>query len=101
MNIESYLYTIFSAIIGMIIVFTFLGFLSGLMDIMKRIFKNKKEGIEEIKVKNEIEKPEWVLAAVSIYLMLEENKKYKNTANAWKIDTNKLFTPWIFRGRTF
>jgi len=107
MNIESYIYTIFSAIIGMLIVFLFLGFLSLTMAILKAIFKEKNRNIEKRKIVNkdikvsDNKKPEWLIAAISSYFAIEEEELYPYSGDTWKASSSEKLNPWQFKVKLF
>jgi len=96
MNIESYNYTLFTTIFGMLVVFVFLGILCLIMVIMKYFF-NAKNHDESI-----IENNEWIAAAVSTYVEMEEQETYPCSAEPWKAEQAQPLQPWtggIFTGK--
>ena len=82
MNIEAYSYTVLSAILGISIVFAFLGFLSVFMVLIKRLFDDKpvKTDISIAPVSSgKAESPasddtDWITAAVAAYLEEEDSQ---------------------------
>ncbi len=104
MNIESYPYSIFAAILGMLVVFIFLGFLSLMMAFLKRIFKEKmlKTG-KDAKTAGDSQKaenrPEWIIAAVSAYMAVEEEEFYPPSAGAWRAGKSEQENPWVLGGK--
>ncbi|NOY07733.1 MAG: hypothetical protein GXP33_02695 [Spirochaetes bacterium] len=106
MDIEAYSYSIFTAVIGMTVVFLFLWFLSFLMVSLKVLFKEKKtvsgaeivREEERIAVKDE-KKAEWIVAAVSAYITEEEEELYPRSAEGWQPVTNEKYDPWVIRGK--
>ena len=98
MNIESFQYSLFATVLGMLVVFIFLGLLIFLMISLKTIFK---EGIKGGKrqEKESPERPDWLFAAVSAYLAGEEEDSFPYKAKAWKADKTDRYDPWIVGGR--
>ena len=106
MDVEIYAYTVFTALIGMTVVFLFLWFLSFLMSFLKVIFKEKKVHaeqeviLEDEKVVVESEKrSDWIVAAVSAYLTAEEEELYPHSAKSWQPVSNEKFDPWVIGGK--
>ena len=93
MNVESFSYSILATVLGMLVVFLFLSFLSFLMSALKAIFKAKKQrAVEEEKKASE---PDWLLAAVSAYLALEEEEACPFSAGAWQAKAADQNNPWL------
>lgn len=105
-NIQAYSYTVLSSIIGMLIVFAFLGFLSLMMVVIKRIFekqpdtgktslpKSSPEGGKpaESGVKDTVTDNSWVIAAVAAYLDEEDQPK---SALSWQPAESEKHDPWV------
>ena len=104
MNQGSLNFTLISAMLGMGIVFLFLGLLYLIMSILKikldRLFHKERKINSEEKVTQDFEKRrenktiEWLMAALSAYLEAEQQTETP-TAIPWipKKDTNSI--PWI------
>ena len=103
MNMESWSYAIIAMLLGMAVVFIFLGFLCFLMLLLKKIFTTEvKDGAEEKNSEEEQDKaeteiPEWLIAAVSAYLTIEEEEAYPYSAEVWKSDEG--LTSWVSGGK--
>ena len=106
MDIEAYSYSIFTAIIGMTVVFLFLWFLSFLMKSLKVLFKEKK-AVSKAEIVREDErivmqdekKVDWIAAAVSAYLTAEEEELYPRSAKGWQPVANEKYDPWVIGGK--
>ena len=104
MNIEYYQYSILATVLGMLVVFIFLSFLSLLMACLKTMFKEKiREAGKEAKAAEDLrkgeKKPEWLIAAVSAYLALEEEESYPYSAGVWKAGKTEQESPWVLGGK--
>ncbi len=98
MDIEAYSYSIFTAVIGMTVVFLFLWFLSFLMKSLKVLFKEKK-AVSKAEIVREDERVDWIAAAVSAYLTAEEEELYPRSAKGWQPVTNEKYDPWVIGGK--
>lgn len=105
-NIQAYSYTVLTSIIGMLIVFAFLGFLCLMMVVIKRIF-DKTPGtgkVSQPKASPEVGKPSessakdtvsdngWVIAAVAAYLEEEDQPR---SALSWQPAESEKNDPWV------
>lgn len=93
MNIEDFGYSLLSAVLGMVIVFTFLWFLSVMMSIIKRSFGEKPQRDASASAPAQETRParmdaesaigsDWVIAAVAAFLM-EEELDSRRSALSW------------------
>ncbi len=103
MNIEAYSYTVLSAILGITIVFCFLGFLCLFMVLIKRLFDDKPAQpattVVESSSDNKSEKADdtdWITAAVAAYLEEEDSPR---SALAWQYSANEKSDPWVVTPR--
>lgn len=99
MNIEAYSYTVLSAILGILIVFGFLGFLCLFMVLIKRIFDDKPVKIEaavtvgaSASAASVSDESDWITAAVAAYLEEEDSPR---SALAWLPADNEKSDPWV------
>ena len=106
MDIQAYSYTVLSSIIGMGIVFTFLGFLSVLMVVIKKLFDNpqkavitqdpgKKSGAGETKsasAESSAEDSSWIIAAVAAFL---EDEDQPRSALSWLPQSGEKQDQWV------
>ena len=106
MNTEVYMYSVFTTVLGMLIVFIFLGFLSFLMAVLKSLFKEKVIGMETKEPEEEVvetvkeeKKLDWLIAAVTAYLMAEEEELYPHSARDWQPVANEKYDPWVIGGK--
>ena len=106
MNTEVYMYSVFTTVLGMTIVFLFLGFLSLLMVLLKSFFHERKTAMEEEATEDEAtekvveeKKLDWLIAAVSAYLTAEEEELYPHSAKDWQPIANERFDPWVIGGK--
>ncbi len=107
MNTEVYMYSVFTTILGMSIVFLFLGFLCLLMVFLKSFFHDRKVAREEEVLQEETtsekvveeKKLDWLIAAVSAYLTAEEEELYPHSAKDWQPIANERFDPWVIGGK--
>ncbi len=103
MNIEAYSYTVLSAILGMLIVFGFLGFLSVFMVLIKRVFDDKPAqpattvvASSSDKGRDTADEAGWITAAVAAYLEEEDSPR---SALAWQPTVNEKSDPWVITPR--
>ena len=99
MNIEAYSYTVLSAILGIIIVFAFLGFLCVFMWIIKKLFDGKvvstdKDSSLSIKVSESeaADDIDWISAAIAVYL---EKEDFPRSAIPWQPREDEKSDPWV------
>ena len=111
MNIELFSYSLFTTVLGMLVVFLSLSALSVMMVVLKRFFSGegkkgrRSEKAEERKAKagkivlpESVEEiPVWVHAAVAAYLS-EEQEPGRPTADPWNAEVNQ-YDPWISANR--
>ena len=106
MNVEIFSYSLFTTILGMLVVFLSLTALSAMMVVLKGVFTregNAGEGIRPRKAQvrgqagSAEQPPAWVAAAVAAYLA-EERESDRPTADPWNAVTNQ-YDPWIASGR--
>jgi len=94
-DIEVFSYTIQTSILGMLIVFGFLWFLSLLMGLLVKIFEDKKVLSE---VSDEIESPaemeNWLFAAAAAFLS-EEELECSVSAVSWRPAIDEKNNPWL------
>ena len=101
MNIEAYSYTVLSAILGILIVFAFLGFLCVFMVLIKRLFDDKPAKTEisvapaasgKAEKSSAAADVDWITAAVAAYLEEEDSPR---SALAWQYAVNEKSDPWV------
>jgi len=92
MVVESYTYSVFVTVLGMVIVFSFLTFLSLMMIALKKSFKAKREAIQPAVVNNDID---WLKAAVSAFLAYESVELNTPTAYLWQPQAREEYDPWL------
>ena len=99
MVVESYIYSVFVTVLGMVIVFSFLTFLSLMMIALKKSFKEKKEAIQPAVLKSsgvESDKDiDWIKAAVSAFLAYESAELNTPSARLWQPQALEEFDPWL------
>ena len=89
---ETMLYSVRTALMGMLVVFTFLALLSLLMWTIKRLFSGGLSGVsdrsEPAGTTGGARSDEWVTVAATLYLLLEQREwsKYERetTAEPWR-----------------
>ena len=102
-NIEAFSYSVLTSIMGMIVVFAFLTFLSLMMVVIKRIFDRPAgqpaAGQAENKEKNSTaennksgESTDWIIAAVSAFI---EDEDQPRSAMSWLPPVNEKTDPWV------
>jgi sodium pump decarboxylase gamma subunit len=101
MNIEAFSYTVLSAILGILIVFAFLGFLCLFMIVLKRVVDGNP-----VKIKTAVtsaaaasgtavsaaDESDWITAAVAAYLEEEDSPR---SAMSWLPAENEKLDPWV------
>ena len=113
MNVEVYSYSLFTTVLGMLVVFLSLSALSLMMVVLKRVFvtdqkagggsKSAKAEPRKTKAKNNEQPqpsppvPGWVPIAVAAYLA-EEQEPDRPSADPWNAVVNH-YDPWISTGR--
>ena len=113
MNVELYSYSLFTTVLGMLVVFLSLSALSVMMVVLKRIFSGEEEksnsrGTERAEARearagkaeqpapgNQL--PGWVPVAVAAYLA-EEQEPDRPSADPWNAVVNQ-YDPWISASR--
>jgi hypothetical protein len=110
MNVELYSYSLFTTVLGMLVVFLSLSALSLMMVVLKRIFSAEGEPgrrVEQRKAGSQAgaqgpssrSMPGWVPIAVAAYLAEEsEAEPERPSADPWNAVTNH-FDPWISANR--
>lgn len=106
---EVFEYSVLTAILGMLIVFTFLALLSFLMFAIKEVFGEKPiheparaearqvdadTAARQEKIARSKSTKEWVVAAAAVYLM-EEAMEAKRSAASWKPSSEDRHDPWV------
>ncbi len=106
MNVEIFSYSLFTTVLGMLVVFISLIALSVMMVVLKGVFMGEGKTDQGIKAKktqvrreagSSEQPPAWVAAAVVAYLA-EEQEPDRPTADPWNAVTNQ-YDPWIVGGR--
>ena len=106
MNIETFDYSVMSAVLGMAVVFGFLSFLSILMFLLTTFFSGKKKeesnplimrGAKESR-SSKYSEAGWVIAAATAYLFLEE-QKHQVSAASWEPNPRDQQDPWVVTPR--
>lgn len=104
MNVEAYSYTVMSAIVGMAIVFSFLGLLCVMMVAIKKIFDKSANGTEKVQAtpvaapsvvapaSASEDNDSWVIAAVAAFL---EQEDIPVSAMAWLPPSGEKQDPWV------
>jgi Na+-transporting methylmalonyl-CoA/oxaloacetate decarboxylase gamma subunit len=115
MNVELYSYSLFTTVLGMLVVFLSLSALSVMMVVLKRVFSGEgKAGSRRGPVKTKTQKakagtgeqpeiaqqaPEWLSVAIAAYLAEEsETKSERPSADPWNAVVNH-YDPWVSAGR--
>lgn len=114
MNVEVYSYSLFTTVLGMLVVFLSLSALSVMMVVLKKFFsaegkkasrprseraaarKAKAESNEQPETAGQM--PGWVPVAIAAYLS-EEQEPDGPSADPWNAVVNQ-YDPWITAGRT-
>jgi len=103
MVVESYIYSVFVTVLGMVIVFSFLTFLSFMMVALKKLLKDRKAAIQPAVVKSdsvESDKDiEWIKAAVSAFLAYDSAELNTPSARLWQPQAREEYDPWLTGGR--
>ena len=105
MNVEIYSYSLFSTVLGMLVVFLSLAALSVMMVILKAVFSERRTSRNTVNRGARKEgqpaggqaPPPWVPAAVAAYLAQEEEPE-RPTADPWNAVVNQ-YDPWISGSR--
>jgi hypothetical protein len=120
MNVEIFSYSLFTTVLGMLVVFLSLSALSVMMVVLKRIFVSDGEssragkdgsgrsesatprgngaGIAEQTAAG-LQIPGWVPVAVAAYLAAEEQEPDRPSADPWNAVVNQ-YDPWVSPGRS-
>jgi sodium pump decarboxylase gamma subunit len=108
---DAYIYSVMTAVMGMLIVFAFLALLSFLMFAIKEIFGEQPihepgraaaaqkvdaqtAAAEERIARKKSGAPEWVTAATTVFLM-EEALEARRSAEAWRPSREEKYDPWV------
>ena len=102
MNSELYTFSILAAILGMGVVFLFLGILSFLMSAIKTVFGEKPARERSTAASQQQSAAaeqadcdaEWVIAAAAAYL-IEEELDARRSAAAWKPRAERAADAWL------
>lgn len=102
---ETYLYSLLSSGLGILIVFAALIILSALMVVLKRIFDRQKEetSVEparkpyegERTVQTQDEDLDWLTAAVAAYMVMETEALNAPRAEQWLPRQDERTDPWV------
>jgi Na+-transporting methylmalonyl-CoA/oxaloacetate decarboxylase gamma subunit len=114
MNVEVYTYSLFTTVLGMLVVFLSLSALSVMMVVLKRVFSaeekrsgsQRSEKAETGKAKaGKLEQPVsgqqipgWVPVAVAAYLTAEQEPD-RPSADPWNAVVNQ-YDPWVSASRS-
>jgi hypothetical protein len=94
-DIEVYSYTILAAILGMLVVFGFLWFLSILMSVLVKVFADKKPEVKTVfAVSVKGTASDWVFAAAAAFLS-EEELECSVSAESWGPGNSEKSDPWV------
>jgi len=104
-NVEIYSYSLFTTVLGMLVVFLSLTALSAMMVVLKAVFSERRVSRRTKKRRARVEvqpagseaPPTWLAAAVAAYLAQEE-KPERPTADPWNAVMNQ-YDPWISGSR--
>lgn len=107
---EAFVYSVVTAVIGLLVVFVFLALLSFLMYAIKSIFGEKplheiesasSQRLSAEKAAGEEKKAfpgkgteNWLIAAVTVFLM-EEAMEARRSAASWKPSAEEKSDPWV------
>ena len=110
MSVEIYSYSLFTTVLGMLVVFLSLTALSVMMLILKALFAGREKPGASSGAKRRRERkakpgtakdgeqlPIWVPAALSVY-MVEDQEPDRPSADPWNAVVNQ-YDPWITGGR--
>lgn len=115
MNVELYSYSLFTTVLGMLVVFLSLTALSVMMVVLKRVFsegakKGSRARSEKAETRNAKAEtgaqpesgqqvPDWLPVAIAAYLAEEsETKPEGPSADPWNAVVNH-YDPWVTAGR--
>ena len=102
MNVELYSYSLFTTVLGMLVVFLSLTALSVMMVVLKRVFsegakKGSRARSEKAETRQQV--PDWLPVAIAAYLAEEaETKPEGPSADPWNAVVNH-YDPWVTAGR--
>jgi Na+-transporting methylmalonyl-CoA/oxaloacetate decarboxylase gamma subunit len=107
MNTETMIYSVFATFLGMAVVFGFLAFLSLMMTVLKRTFKEAAASAAPVPsseapapaAKKRVGGAGWLIAAVSAFLAIEEEEYFPYSAEVWKSSPADRVSPWIVGGK--
>ena len=102
MNSELFTFSILAAILGMAVVFVFLGILSFLMFAIKTVFGEKpirerpaaRSRQQSAAAEQTEGEAEWVIAAAAAYLIAEEGDA-RRSAEAWRPAAERAADVWL------
>ncbi|MBN2553268.1 MAG: OadG family protein [Spirochaetales bacterium] len=119
MNVELYSYSLFTTVLGMLVVFLSLTMLSVMMVVLKAVFSGEEKpkggrrpkdsgmpkareaaqaGGKDLQPESGASMPLWVPVAVAAYLAEQEEPEHP-TADPWNALVNQ-YDPWITGGRS-
>ncbi len=107
MNTETMIYSVFATVLGMAVVFGFLAFLSLMMGVMKRTFKDPgataptKAAPAPAAAGKSTGSAGWLIAAVATFLAIEEEEYFPYSAEVWKSSPADRVSPWIVGDKFF
>jgi sodium pump decarboxylase gamma subunit len=105
MTTETMIYSVFATLLGMAVVFGFLAFLSLLMGVLKRTFKEPgatapaKAAPAPAAAAKRKGSAGWLIAAVAAFLAIEEEEYFPYSAEVWKSSPADRVNPWIVGGK--
>jgi len=107
MNTETMMYSVFATFLGMAVVFGFLTFLSFMMAVLKRTFKEAAASSAPVPsaeapasaAKKRAGGDGWLIAAVAAFLAIEEEEYFPYSAEVWKSSPTDRVSPWIVGGK--
>jgi sodium pump decarboxylase gamma subunit len=107
---DAFIYSVMTAVMGILIVFVFLALLSFLMFAIKEIFgeqpvreTSKAEAqtvnpetaaVQERRVRSKGGTADWITAAATVFLM-EEALEARRSAASWKPSAEEKHDPWV------
>jgi hypothetical protein len=110
MNVEIYSYSLFTTVLGMLVVFLSLATLSVMMVVLKAAFAStekrdgrngrRKAAVRGRQVQEPVrEPPPWLMAAAAAYLAEEQGEPDRPTAEPWNAEVNH-YDPWFSAGKS-
>ncbi len=109
MNVEVFSYSVFTTVLGMLVVFLSLTALSVMMVVLKAVFasadkRDVRNGARKAAAGGRREQeparepPPWLVAAAAAYLAEEEGEPDRPTAEPWNAEVNQ-YDPWVSGGK--